>query len=116
MHPASLATGVFPRAESSVAVATACLFMNDFSRNSYGMLHPGIRYRVVQPFLDFDRVRHMPGEMWTFLGYSFLPYEDGLSLFVLRDHGQQWQIRMQLGDDEQGSIVSRFEAYLERAG
>src|SRR5262245_12444948 len=51
-------------------------------------------YRVVAPFLDHGRVPHEIGERWIFLRHAFLPYEDGLSLFVLQG-SREIHIRLQ---------------------
>jgi hypothetical protein len=42
----------------------------------------GVRYAVVREFTDFDGGSHPAGETWWFRGHNFLPYDDGLSLFV----------------------------------
>ena len=60
----------------------------------YGPLVPGWRYRIVRGFRDHDGIEHAPGECWRFDRYTFLPYEDGLSLFVTRDDGGAEQIRL----------------------
>ena len=80
---------------------------------NYAFLHAGEWYRVVKSFMDFDEDEHSPGEHWEFLGYSFLPYDDGLSLFVSLDGTREWHIRMQDGPEEQGSILENLGDYLE---
>ncbi len=83
-------------------------------KRQYGILVPGHTYRVVKPFQDFDRHSHLPDETWIFLGYSFLPYDDGLSLFVSSlDGEQEWSIRMQLRAEEQQDIMQCFDKYVE---
>jgi len=76
------------------------------------MLHPGHSYRVTQAFRDYDGTIHPLGEQWTYLGYNFLPYDDGLSLFVSLDGEQEWHIRMQLRPEEQGPIVHDLSLYV----
>jgi hypothetical protein len=34
----------------------------------------GQRYRVIRPFVDYDRDVHPMGEEWIFLGCQFVPY------------------------------------------
>lgn len=70
------------------------------------------RYRVCREFVDFDGDAHVPGEEWTFLGASFLPYEDGLSLFVSLDGQREWQIRMQWRVGAQGEVLDALSAYV----
>ena len=60
----------------------------------HGHLVAGRKYIVVREFQDFDRDAHPVGEAWTFVGYSFSPYDDGLSLFVSLDDEHEWQMRM----------------------
>jgi len=74
-------------------------------------LWPRARYRVVTAFVDYDNVTHEVGERWTFLGRAFLPYEDGLSLFV-EENGREIHIRMQCRDDAQGQIVNSFSDFV----
>lgn len=81
----------------------------------FGHLRVGARYRVVAPFDDFDQMPHEAGESWTYLGYAYLPYDDGLSLFVSLDGAQEWHIRMQRRPEEQGEIVDRLDRYVQPA-
>ena len=85
------------------------------SPSDFGPLRVGSRYRVVTPFDDFDRTPHEAGESWTYLGYAYLPYDDGLSLFVSLDGTQEWHIRMQRRPEEQGEIVDRLDRYVQPA-
>ena len=75
-------------------------------------LIPGRNYRVVRAFTDYDGSLHPVGEQWRFVQKNFLPYEDGLSLFVEQD-GQTVQIRLQWRDEAQGQIIGRFSEYVE---
>ncbi len=81
----------------------------------HGHLVAGRKYIVVREFQDFDRDVHSVGETWTFLGYSFAPYDDGLSLFVSLDGDHEWQIRMQWRPEEQGPIIDAFENYVKES-
>lgn len=78
----------------------------------FGHLAPQHDYVVVRAFRDFDGAEHAIGESWTFIGSSFLPYDDGLSLFAVID-GQRRQIRMQWRDEAQGPIIDNLGAYLQ---
>jgi hypothetical protein len=73
----------------------------------------GRRYRVVKAFIDFDREEHPVGETWRFEGHSFLPYDDGLSLFVSPEEGCLRHVRMRWTPEDQGGIIDRLEAYIE---
>lgn len=79
---------------------------------SHDFLRAGRRYRVTSAFVDYDRDLHPVGETWFFLGASFLPYDDGVSLFVSFDEGQEWQIRLQWRPEEQGHILDALADYL----
>ncbi len=76
---------------------------------------PGKRYRVIKSFRDFDGQDHPIGEEWTYLGTAFLPYDDGLSLFVSLDGDREWHIRMQDRAEEQGPILDRLQDYVALA-
>ena len=81
-------------------------------RKSFKHLAAGRRYRVVQAFRDYDRGLHIGGETWIFLGYSFLPYDDGLSLFVSLDGDREWAIRMQWRPEEQEEIINSLADFI----
>lgn len=72
----------------------------------------GKQYVVTKEFLDFDNDSHPPGESWRFVGSSFLPYDNGLSLFVQTTEGE-WHIRLQLDSDQQGGIWADFGAHVQ---
>ena len=84
----------------------------DHPTSDWGPHKAGTRYRVVRGFTDYDRDRHAPGEEWLFVGSSFLPYEDGLSLFVREDGATVRQIRLRCTPEDQGPITSALETYL----
>ena len=48
-----------------------------------------------------------------FLGYSFLPYDDGLSWFVSFDGKQEWHIPMQWRDEEQGKTIDALAQFVQ---
>jgi len=85
------------------------------SNQRFAFLEAGKRYKVVAEFTDFDGAVHRPGEEWTFLGSSFLPYDDGLSLFVSPDDSQELQIRMQWRPESQGGIIDHLGKYVAPA-
>ena len=78
----------------------------------HAFLDAGKRYRVIREFTDFDGDVHREGERWTFLGSSFLPYDDGLSLFVSLDGVREWQIRMQWRPEAQGTVLDTLSSYV----
>jgi hypothetical protein len=79
---------------------------------SFQHLSTGQQYIVVKAFADYDHAVHPVGETWRFLRHSFLPYEDGLSLFVSRDGQSERHIRLQWRQDAQGEIIDHLETYL----
>lgn len=80
---------------------------------SYHFLRAGMRYRVVRPFTDYDGETHPSGEEWIFVRTSFLPYDDGLSVFVEDESGQQRQIRLQWRDEAQGPVIDHLSDYVK---
>lgn len=66
-----------------------------------------------QEFSDYDGHTHPAGEEWMFLGYSFSPYDDGMSFFVSLDGLQEWQIQLQLRSEEQGHVLGHLPDYIE---
>ena len=79
------------------------------------MLQPGQRYAVVRAFTDFDGHVHPVGETWTYLTQSFVPYHDGLSLFVSLDGVREWRIRLQWRREQQGPIIDSLAATVAAA-
>ena len=47
-------------------------------------LTPGQKYKIIKTFIDFDQIVHPVDEAWIFIETNFLPYEDGLTLHVLK--------------------------------
>ena len=84
-------------------------------KKPFKQLKPGARYAVVTPFTDFDETIHPAGEQWIFLSYSFLPHDDGLSLFVSLDDVHEWQIRMQWRQEAQGPVIDNLDAHIQPA-
>ena len=80
--------------------------------DTYNGLRRGRQYQVAQAFRDFDGDDHPVGETWVFLGHNYVPYHDGLSLFVSLDGRQEWQIRMSCAPEDQGSIVGALDRYV----
>ena len=75
-------------------------------------LVPGRIYRVVAAFEDHDGINHAIGESWRFLSKNFVPYEDGLSLFVEREE-RVVQIRLQWRAETQGNVIDGFSDLVE---
>jgi hypothetical protein len=75
-------------------------------------LVPGQTYTVVTAFHDYDGILHPVGERWRYVGKNFLPYEDGLTLFIESD-GSPSQLRLQWRDETQGSIVDHFSDFVQ---
>lgn len=91
-------------------------FWSTNSAAKYKHLISGHSYEVIQEFTDYDQFTHRVGEQWTFLGYSYLPYDDGLSLFVSMDGSNEWHIRMQCVPEQQGTIVDHLEMFVRDIG
>ncbi len=79
----------------------------------FQMLRVGRSYRVTRQFTDYDGVLHPAGESWAYLGHNFVPYHDGLSLFVSLDGAQEWQIRLSWRGEDQAHIIDALSDYLE---
>jgi hypothetical protein len=75
-------------------------------------LTPGQTYRVIAAFKDYDGIIHPIGESWRFVRKAFLPYEDGLSLFIEKD-GQNIMVRLQWRAETQGQIIDNFSDFVE---
>jgi len=77
-------------------------------------LTPGQKYRVVKEFCDYDKILHPIGETWTFVETNFLPYEDGLTLHVIKDdHTKRISYRLQWRAEEQALIIENFSEFVE---
>jgi hypothetical protein len=74
-------------------------------------LKPGMRYRVMVPFVDFDGQEHQAGESWVYQSRNFLPYEAGLTLYV-SGSGSMTNIRLQDYPEAQGAIIGRFHEHV----
>ncbi len=67
---------------------------------------------MVAAFVDYDGIPHPIGESWRFLAKNFLPYDDGLTLYVERD-GREVPFRLQWRAETQGNIVDSFSDLVE---
>jgi Domain of unknown function (DUF3601). len=75
-------------------------------------LVPGQRYRVIKAFTDYDRRVHPVGETWIFEKTDFLPYDDGLTVYVVQD-GEPVVYRLQWREEEQAGVINRFREFVE---
>jgi len=75
-------------------------------------LMPGKTYRVISAFKDYDGTLHPVGENWRFVEKNFLPYEDGLSLFIEKN-GEYASFRLQWRAETQGQIIDDFSDFVE---
>lgn len=75
-------------------------------------LIPGQEYLVTKPFVDYDGIVHGVGEIWTYRGTSFLPYDDGLTLHVT-NNGKEEVYRLQWRKEAQAEIIENFNGYVE---
>jgi hypothetical protein len=69
-------------------------------------------YKVIKEFIDYDKQVHPIGETWIYKGTAFLPYEDGLSLFVSKNDSLI-MYRLQWRKEEQADIIDNFKDFVE---
>lgn len=74
-------------------------------------MEPGREYVIIRAFTDFDGAERAVGERWTFRGYDFLPYDDGLTLFTDPGPG----VRLQWRREAQAEIIENLGAYIAPA-
>ena len=82
---------------------------------SFKHLVPGKTYVVQKEFKDYDGRVHAAGERWVFLRSGFVPYYDGLTLYVQPETGPAQGIRMEWTDFGQGKIVDALREYVAAA-
>lgn len=75
-------------------------------------LVPGQTYQVIKMFKDYDGTIHAVGERWRFVRKDFLPYEDGLTLFIEMDE-RSTSIRLQWREETQGQMIDNFSDHVE---
>lgn len=76
-------------------------------------LLPGQQYQVTTAFTDYDKQLHNVEERWIFIKTNFLPYEDGLTLHVLKDD-LQMVYRFQWRAEEQASLIENFTDFVTK--
>jgi hypothetical protein len=81
-----------------------------FNANS---LVPGQVYQVVVEFQDYTGQTHPAGETWRYVGKNFLPYEDGLTLWVEELGGPRRALQLQWRAETQAQIIDRFSEYVQ---
>lgn len=72
-------------------------------------LEPGRLYCLVRSLEDYDGRLFLPGERWRYRDYSFLPYEDGLTLFFDGTGGAAVELRLQGRPETQGAIIDALD-------
>ena len=82
--------------------------------DSFLNLSQGQKYKVIKPFIDFDKIVHPMGETWIFITTNFLPYDDGLTLHVQAENSlDEIVYRLQWREEEQAEIIENFRDYVE---
>ena len=81
----------------------------------YRHLTPGHRYRIGDPFPDFDGIERTAGTVLTFRGWGFLPHDDGLSLLFESVDGDPVPIRLQLRPEAQEAVDDNLQVHLPPA-
>ena len=79
-------------------------------KQAYAHLVAGKYYKVTKTFVDYDGVTRFEGEVWKFVGSSFLAYESGLSLFF-KIKEKVVQVRLQAIPEEQSHITEHLDQY-----
>jgi hypothetical protein len=83
--------------------------------SAHDILVSGSRYEVITEFRDFDGDVHCVGESWIFLGFCFLPYDEGMSFFITTDPEYEWLIPLQWRPEQQGPILDNIATYVRAA-
>ena len=78
-------------------------------------LKPGQIYRVKAAFVDYDRKEHPVGETWRFVRHNFVPYDDGLTLYLepLNETNGHRVIRLRCAPGDQEAIADHFSDFVE---
>jgi hypothetical protein len=82
---------------------------------AFGFFEADRAYRVKRAFVDLDGREHAIGETWTYIGHTFVPYHDGLTLDVRLPSGERASLRFQLTPEAQGPLFDRLADHFERA-
>ncbi len=75
-------------------------------------LEKGKKYAVIKPFIDFDKIQHTVGEIWLYDRKEFLPYSDGLTIYVFVK-GKIVSFRFQDDENQQKEILNNFQDYMK---
>lgn len=74
----------------------------------------GQKYKVIKPFTDYDRLEHPVDETWTFVRTNFIPYDDGLTLHVMKEKiSVEIVYKLQWKEEEQANLIENFKDYVE---
>lgn len=84
---------------------------DDHRKRDIYQLQKGKTYRVIKPFTDFDGIFNPIGKEWIFEEINYLPYDAGLSLFVV-EHGQRTQYRFWDSPEGQERLLQTFMNYV----
>ncbi|MFD1260068.1 DUF3601 domain-containing protein [Entomomonas asaccharolytica] len=88
-------------------------FYSKSKSENYGYLKVNNFYKIIKPFTDNDNNLHVVGEKWQYLGYSFLPYDEGLQWIVSFDGKHEMMIPLWLLLEEQRYIANNIEQFIQ---
>ena len=72
----------------------------------------GRKCKVIKVFIDYDGITHNINETWIYAETNFLPYDDGLTLHVVKDNIPV-VYRLQWRKEQQADIIENFKDFVE---
>jgi hypothetical protein len=74
-------------------------------------LAKGQKVKIKESFLDFDHIQIETGSVWTFIRYSYFPYDGGYSFYF-----EEGEIRLAEIDDDNRRVLGSFSLFFEVLG
>ncbi|GAB2529928.1 DUF3601 domain-containing protein [Microbulbifer agarilyticus] len=78
----------------------------------YDILKKGCSYEVIKAFRDYRSMPYDVGDRMTFIGFNFVPYESGLSLFFDKN-GVERQLMLCVRPEFQQKIANNLIEYFK---
>ncbi|TLU61637.1 DUF3601 domain-containing protein [Thalassotalea litorea] len=78
----------------------------------YDILKKGRSYEVIKAFRDFKNMPYEVGDRLKFIGFEFVPYESGLSLFFDKN-GVERQLMLCVRPEFQQQIAHNLIEYFQ---
>lgn len=89
-------------------------YIKSLSIKKYDYLIPNEKYAIIKSFSDASGKTFEEGTVFTYLTYTFLPYDDGLQWWITTDNIDVKDIALCLKEENHLYISDNTEIYFKK--